>query len=65
MYKLITDRFEHTAGTVVYPCNGYDYGLSRDDTMITGVEHVSVTTDPTGGYPFFTVPVDDLERIVN
>ena len=65
MYKLLNERFEHKAGTVVYPCKGYDYGLSSDDTRATGVEHRSMTTSPTGDYPFFTVPVHELEQIVN
>lgn len=45
------------AGDTVYDCKGHDYGLARDDTESTGVKHISVTLDPNGGYPFFTVPV--------
>jgi hypothetical protein len=51
------------AGTTVYKCAKYDYGLSSDDTCSTGVEHVSVTLDPTGDYPFFTIPLRDLEIV--
>lgn len=64
MYKLLQERFEHEAGTVVYNSAQHDYGLSRDDTRATGVEHKSVTIDPNGGYPFFTVPVDHLQELV-
>lgn len=44
------------AGTAVYPFTSYDYGLASDDTRATGLEHVSVTEDPAGGTPAFTVP---------
>lgn len=64
MYKLLQERFEHEAGTIVYDSTKYDYGLSRDDTMITGVHHISVTTNADGDYPFFTVPVDQLQKLV-
>lgn len=64
MYKLLQERFEHEAGTIVYDSAKYDYGLSRDDTMMTGVHHISVTTNADGDYPFFTVPVDQLQKLV-
>ena len=50
------------AGTSVYSARGYDYGLASDDTRMTGVEHTSVTLDPNGDYPVFTIPVDHLRR---
>jgi hypothetical protein len=62
-YKLLQDRFEHTAGTIVYECGFYDYGLSSDDSRVTGIPHQSVTLSPTGDYPFFTVPQQYLEEI--
>ena len=49
------------AGDVVFDCLLSDYGCASDDTRGLGYEHVSVTKDPAGGYPFFTVPVRDLE----
>lgn len=49
------------AGDAVYSCKYHDYGLAGDDTRGSGVEHTSVTLDPEGNYPFFTVPVMDLE----
>ena len=51
------------AGHTVYASAMYDYGLASDDTRMTGIEHVSVTLDPEGGYPFFTIPKVDIERI--
>jgi hypothetical protein len=50
-------------GTVVYDLVGHDYGLASDDTRVTGKEHTSVTLKPDGGYPSFTIPVDDLEEV--
>jgi len=49
------------AGTTVYNLFGWDYGCANDDTRGTGVEHISVTLSPDGDYPFFTVPMRDLE----
>jgi hypothetical protein len=49
------------AGATVYDCWGCDYGIASDDTRLLGYECVSVTLDPEGGYPFFTVPKRDLE----
>jgi hypothetical protein len=65
-FKMLADskiRPEVKAGTTVYDCHMYDYGCANDDTRFTGIEHTSVTLDPAGGYPFFTVPVTDLEEI--
>ena len=50
------------AGTICYPFRGYDYGLASDDTRYSGREHISVTLDPDGGIPSFTVAKDDLEE---
>lgn len=55
---------EAVAGSVVYDSLGCDYGCAADDTRIFGREHVSMTLDPMGGYPFFTVPRDDLIPIL-
>jgi len=62
-FRLLADRFEHQAGAIVYDAKGYDYGLASDDTRATGKPHVSVTLEPSGDYPTFTVAVADLERI--
>lgn len=63
MYRLKRDRLGHKKGTVVYDCAYHDYGCANDDSRLTGIEHTSVTTDPDGGYPFFTVALYDLEKI--
>jgi hypothetical protein len=66
-FKLLKDsEYGHVpAGTIVYRCTRYDYGGASDDTRLTGIEHVSMTLDPTGDYPFFTVPAPDLEPMPN
>ena len=51
------------AGKTVYSYQGHDYGLARDDSMATGVEHTAVTYNPNGGTPFFTVPVRCLKEV--
>ena len=65
-YKLLTDS-QHDPrakkGMTVYEFMHHDYGLSRDDTIYTGVEHRSYTLDPDGGYPSFTHPVAHLTEI--
>jgi hypothetical protein len=50
-------------GTIVYDLKGWDYGLASDDTRFTGVKHVSVTLDPEGDYPSFTIRQSDLKEI--
>jgi hypothetical protein len=50
------------AGDTIYYCTGSDYGLANDDTLMTGIQHVSMTRDPSGGYPFFTIPREDIAR---
>lgn len=47
-------------GATVYRCKGWDYGCANDDTRRLGITHISVTLDPGGDYPFFTIPVEDL-----
>jgi len=66
MYKLLSDSkidASAKAGMTAYDIRGYDYGLARDDTDITGIHHISVTLSDDGGYPSFTIPVSDLEVI--
>lgn len=65
-YRLCVDsQVNHEAkkGTIVYMARNHDYGLASDDTRSTGIQHVSVTLDPSGDYPFFTIPVRDLEPL--
>lgn len=47
----------------VYNQKGYDYGLSSDDSTMTGIEHISVTLNSDGDYPGFTIPIEDLEPV--
>lgn len=65
-YKLKTDSIiEEGAvkGTLVWPCTMNDYGCASDDTHFTGRIHISLSLKPDGGYPFFTHPEDELERV--
>jgi len=62
-FRTLVDRFEHPAGTICYECKQHDYGCARDDSMETGEHHMSVTTDPGGNYPFFTIANADLETV--
>ncbi|MBL0928567.1 MAG: hypothetical protein IBJ15_00350 [Alphaproteobacteria bacterium] len=43
-------------GASVYLYPGFDFGLARDDSAATGERQFSVTLDPAGAEPFFTVP---------
>lgn len=60
-YRLLRDRFEHKAGATIYTAKGHDYGCARDDEYATGKPHTSMTLEPSGDYPFFTVPNEDFE----
>jgi hypothetical protein len=62
-YRLLKDRFEHKAGSVIYKASGYDYGLASDDAEATGKPHTSMTLEASGGYPFFTVADEDFEPL--
>ena len=62
-YRLLQDRFNYKAGTIVYDCVKPNYGCVSDDDYFTGMEHISVTEDETGDYPFFTVAVEHLEKL--
>lgn len=59
-FALLREHWGHPAGTLVYRCKDYDYGLASDDTRATGKPHTSMTLDPSGDYPSFTVPDEDL-----
>lgn len=52
-----------TKGDIVYQCTKYDYGCASEDSHFSGFKHMSVTLDPTGDYPFFTIPVHNLEEL--
>ena len=65
-YEVLS-KVSHAAnvniGDVVFDCTMFDYGLSSDDTRMLGIEHISVTYNEDGSYPFFTIPVKDLREI--
>ena len=50
-------------GDIVYRCVGYDYGCSSEDTAFRGFQHISVTFNEDGSYPFFTIPEKHLEIV--
>ncbi|QEQ94846.1 hypothetical protein pEaSNUABM56_00046 [Erwinia phage pEa_SNUABM_56] len=52
------------AGAVVYHLRKSDFGLARDDTEETGIQHSSVTLSPEGDYPSFTYPTHLLREVV-
>lgn len=66
-YRVLRrDRAADTISTTtefVFKCAGYDYGCANEDTRRLGMAHISVTFDPTGAYPFFTIPLCDLEVV--
>lgn len=64
-YRLLKDAENDSAkaGCIVYKCMQCDYGLSSDDTALTGIQHVFVTLEEDGGYPGFTIPARDLEMV--
>lgn len=59
-FVLLRKRFEYAAGTIIYRAKGHDYGCASDDAYFTGKPHTSMTVDPSGDYPFFTVPDEDF-----
>lgn len=66
-YRVTTERelrgeIWAKVGDTVYRAKGHDYGCASDDTHMTGIEHISVTLDRAGGYPFFTIPITSLEQ---
>jgi len=63
-YKLLKNRFDFNKDTIVYDLKASDYGLSNDDTIAEGIEHISVTLKEDGDYPFFTVSVEDLVEVI-
>jgi len=64
-FKLldVPSHADASVGDIVYYASVHDYGLSRDDTAILGVEHISVTFNEDGSYPLFTVPIHYLEKV--
>src|SRR5262249_48811222 len=42
-------------------CIEHLYGLPTHDKRATGKSHGAFTLDPSGDYPFFTIPMEDVE----
>lgn len=68
--KYIVTAPRHVSGElkadineVVYDCVLSDFGGADDDTRLLGYPHTSVTHDPNGGYPYFTIPTSDIQEI--
>ena len=61
--RVIGDKVEASAGDTVFACTKPDYGTANDESRFTGIEHRSVTKDPDGDYPFFTMSVFDLRAL--
>lgn len=62
-YRLKYEYNKLGIGAIVYKLMKHDFGLARDDTNMTGMEHVSVTLNRDGDYPSFTIPVDYLSEV--
>ena len=63
-YRMLANRFDHKAGTIVYSGIKYDYGLANDDSIWYGTLHISVSLNENGDYPYFTIPIDDLVEVL-
>lgn len=51
-------------GSIVFACIQPDYGMATSDSFAMGEPHIAVTLDPTGDYPFWTVPMRVLAKAV-
>ncbi len=49
------------AGQEFYRFKLNDYGMKSDHERITREEHINLTEDPEGGYPFICVPLAAVE----
>jgi hypothetical protein len=47
----------------VYQCLEDDFDWAMIDTRMTGVTHISVTADPAGGYPCWSMPLHELREV--
>jgi hypothetical protein len=61
-FRLLHQRFEIPADSIVYEYSGPTYGLVSDDIRWTGEEHIAVSL-VEDKIPFFTVPLKSLEEI--
>jgi hypothetical protein len=50
-------------GSIVYPGND-GFGSANEDSRSSGIEHIACSVNESG-LPFFTLPRDDCEEIIN
>jgi hypothetical protein len=50
-------------GTIIYACEMPDYGCASLASKQHGIKHRSFTLKPDGDYPFFTMPLCDVEPV--
>jgi len=65
-YRTKREESGIAAGTIVYDLMKCDFGCASDDTRNLGegfIEYISVTLNPKGDYPGFTMRKKDLEVI--
>lgn len=51
----------HEIGTICYQLSKWDHGCAYTDSLESGIAHVSMTLDPSGDYPGFSIPFQNLE----
>lgn len=61
-FRLLHDRFDFPADSIVYEYSGPTYGLVTEDIIYTNKPHIAVSMQPDET-PFITVPTDMLEEI--
>lgn len=62
-YRLRTVYDGSKKGETVYDFMLCDYGMASEDSRHFGEDYVSVTRDPNGVSPSFTVPKSILEPV--
>lgn len=60
---VICDKKWFSKGDICYEKIGHDYSLARDDTYVTGIEHISVCKESTGDGTGVTIPLAHLKEI--
>ena len=50
-------------GTIIYGFFQPTYGLVSLDNKVTGIKHGAFTLNADGDYPFFTMPMEHVQRI--
>lgn len=50
-------------GEIVWDFWGCDFGCARENTILFGIDYISVTRNENHSNPFFTIPIEDLETV--